>query len=101
MYQNQTHFSSRFQNTFGFSHGIGGTNYVQHTDGGIKTGKNKRSPKLRVKGKEPKMQVCFSIASGGSTMTRRMDESFSIIPDIKSNLNTHQLKDAASRLDAQ
>ena len=55
---------------------------------------------MRVKGKEPKMQVCFSIASGGSTMTRRMDESFSIIPDIKSNLNVHQLKDAASRLEA-
>ena len=47
------------------------------------------------------MQICFSIASGGSTMTRRMDESFSIIPEMKSKLDVHALKDAASRLEAQ
>ena len=38
--------------------------------------------------------------SGGSTMTRRMDESFSIMPGMKSNLNMHAMKDAANRLDA-
>ena len=30
-----------------------------------------------------------------------MDESFSIIPDVKSKLDVHALKDAASRLEAQ
>ena len=46
------------------------------------------------------MEICFSIASGGSTMTRRMDESFAVIPEMKSNLDVHAMKAAASRLDA-
>ena len=46
------------------------------------------------------MQICFSIASGGSTMTRRMDESFSVIPEMRSNVDVSALKNAASRLDA-
>ena len=55
---------------------------------------------------EPGMEICFSIASGGSTMTRRMDESFAVIPEMKSNLDIHApsridaMKAAASRLDA-
>ena len=47
------------------------------------------------------MQICFSIASGISTRTRRMDESFSVIPDVRSKLDVHAMKDAASRLEAQ
>ena len=30
---------------------------------------------------EPRMHISFSIASGISTKTKRMDESFSAIPD--------------------
>ena len=40
------------------------------------------------------MQISFSIASGISTKTRRMDESFAAMPD-------GQPKDGASRLDQQ
>ena len=100
LYQDQSdYFSSRFQSTFGFSHGIGGQAGAPLHGGAQGGGRQKKEKKRRGgRGKEPQMQICFSIASGGSTMTRRMDESFALMPDMRSNLGVHALKAAASRL---
>ena len=64
------------------------------TNGGVLVAGNKKKMLRGRQVNEPRMHISFSIASGISTRTRRMDESFSAMPE---NLQ----KEGISRLDQQ
>ena len=88
------YFSNKFHSTFGFSHGVGGM-YDQGTNPMLAGGNKKK--RFGGKGiKEQRLEDSFSFASGGSVNTKRMDESFTVIPE--SHLDIHAVRAAASKL---